>query len=131
MAHRPPKIDGTNTVSLDNITNSGLFPNDILENPEKYFADAHRVDIKDMCDIIKKAQGNPDAEITIYRGSPINELNKGDWVTLSKDYAKRYAGMMSENPKSKLYKYQVKAKDISFNNSSFIENGYWGDKMKG
>lgn len=59
---------------------------------------------------LEKLQSNPDAEITIYRASPKNELNDGDWVTTDKTYAndiKRQNG-------GKVYSYTAKVKDLRF-----------------
>jgi len=36
---------------------------------------------------LKKLYSNPDAKVKIYRASPVNELNGGDWVTTNKAYA--------------------------------------------
>ena len=69
-------------------------------------------------------------EVTVYRGSPAPELNSGDWVTLSESYAMRYSGKFSENPASKLYSYKVKASELSFDGSSLLENGYFGNNLK-
>ena len=53
---------------------------------------------------------NPDADVTIYRASPKNELNSGDRVTVDRDYAndiKRQNG-------GTVHKYTVKAKDLFY-----------------
>jgi len=59
---------------------------------------------------LKKIISNPDADIKIYRASPKNELNYGDWVTIDKDYAndiKRQNG-------GKVYSHTVRAKDLFY-----------------
>ena len=66
----------------------------------------------DLSDLkkLEKLQNNPEADITIYRASPKNELNDGDWVTTDKIYAndiKRQNG-------GKVYSYNVKVKDLRF-----------------
>lgn len=41
---------------------------------------------------VKKAEGNPDAEIEIFRAVPkgVKDINSGDWITTSKTYAKMH-----------------------------------------
>ena len=62
---------------------------------------------------LKRIMNNPDTEVTIYRASPIKELNDGDWVTIDRDYAndiKRQNG-------GKVYKYLAKSKDLYYPNT--------------
>ena len=57
---------------------------------------------------LRKLASNPNADVKIYRASPKNEINGGDWVTTSKTYAqdiKRQNG-------GKVYEHTVKAKDL-------------------
>jgi hypothetical protein len=59
---------------------------------------------------LKEIINNPEKEVKIYRASPKNELNSGDWVTIDKDYAndiKRQNG-------GKVYVYTVKAKQLYY-----------------
>ena len=103
-------------------------------SPGEYFPDYGNYGDEDLISsTLKKAQSNPDMEVTIYRGAPSGgTLNTGDWVTLSKKYAEDYAGsgIYSDNSGSKVYSYKVKAKDLSFDGDSFYEFGYWGKKRK-
>lgn len=69
---------------------------------------------------LEKIQGNPEAEVTIYRTSPKNELNYGDWVTIDRDYATR----MKNDVKGKIYTYKVKAKDLVYNQGDNSGNGF-------
>jgi len=71
---------------------------------------------------LKKIRNKPDADVTIYRASPKNELRNGDWVTLSKEYAKGES--LTEG--TKVHSYTVKAKDIIFAGDDINEFGYWG-----
>jgi hypothetical protein len=61
---------------------------------------------------LEKIQGNPEAEVTIYRASPVNELNDGDWVTTNREYANN----IKEQNGGKVYTYKVKAKDLRYPN---------------
>jgi hypothetical protein len=59
---------------------------------------------------LKSIMSNPDADITIYRASPKNELNSGDWVTIDKDYAN---DIRKQNG-GKVYAHTVKAKELFY-----------------
>jgi hypothetical protein len=122
MSHRPT-FDGS--PSADNLLNGEMLPRDVYEHPEWSIASGRdvRSDIsaRESWDVIKKIRGNPDMEVTVYRASPKNELNSGDWVTFSKNYAKgegAYEG-------SKVYAHKVKAKDIFFAGDDINEFGYF------
>lgn len=137
LEHRPgnPLEYPDEVATVDKILNGEFLPDDMLDHPEWYFADyGDYGGEKQLINTLKKAQNNPDMEVTIYRGAPSGgDLNQGDWVTLSPNYAKAYAagGMYSDNPNSKVYSYKVKVKDLSFDGDSIYEFGYWGKKLKG
>jgi hypothetical protein len=59
---------------------------------------------------LEKMQKAPDAEITIYRASPINELNDWDRVTTDKIYANDIKRMNW----GKVYAYKAKLWDLRF-----------------
>ena len=46
---------------------------------------------------------SPNEKVKIYRASPVNELNSGDWVTTDKSYAKNIANTNG----GKVYEYEV------------------------
>ena len=62
---------------------------------------------------LKSIMSNPDADVTIYRASPKNELNNGDWVTIDKDYAN---DIKNQNG-GKVYTHTVKASDLLYPNT--------------
>lgn len=59
---------------------------------------------------LKRILSSPDETIKIYRASPKNELNNGDWVTTDKSYAKNVA----DNNGGKVYEYEVKANQLHY-----------------
>lgn len=81
---------------------------------------------------LKSIQGQPDAEVTVYRCAPVGELNTGDWVSLSKSYAEQYAydNAYSDNKASKVYSFKAKASELSFDGDDISEFGYWGKSKK-
>lgn len=61
----------------------------------------------------KNVMENPEADIKIYRASPVNELNKWDWVTIDKTYAND----IKRQNWWKVYEYTVKAKELLYPNT--------------
>lgn len=59
---------------------------------------------------LKKILNNPTEKVTIYRASPVNELNNGDWVTTDREYAKN----ISFNNGGKVYKYEVNSSELYY-----------------
>ena len=119
LSHRP-----TETGALaSNISDNGLIPSDVYEHPEWYFSMSEK-SYQESFNVLKKIRNKPDAEIKIYRASTKNELNVGDWVTLSKTYAKEH-NERSLNFKGKVYEYTVKEKDIQYAGDDINEFGYY------
>ena len=65
----------------------------------------------------------PDDLVTIYRSSPSSQLNDGDWVTLSKEYAELMAESKVDG--SKVNEFKVPAKDVRFAGDNITEFGYF------
>ena len=133
LNHRPIDIREFPEYRIDLIMDSGIMPNDIFTNPRAILGDKD-TESKDILSILKDVQRIPDATVTIYRGAPSSGvLNTGDWVTLSKMYAEKYAagGDYCDRPDAKVYRYTVKAKDLSFDGDSIYEFGYWGPQILG
>ena len=73
-----------------------------------------------LFDKLLRMQGSPEMDVVIYRTSPVNELNRGDWVTISRDYAdyiKRESG-------GSIHRYVVKAKDLLYSRGDSAVNGF-------
>lgn len=97
------QIDTVTSRNLSNLTN---LDGDINTIKSKYGLTNY--DNKDITNL-KKIVGNPEADVKIYRSSPVNEINNGDWVTTSKTYAN---DIKAQNG-GKVYEYTVKAKDLN------------------
>lgn len=102
---------GSNSGSLRRANDSGPKASDItdvlLENSKNQFSPD---DIK----ILKSVQGNPDAEITVYRGTPGKSINPGDWVTLNRASAERYTKTKLGTPISgtQVHELKIPAKEL-------------------
>ncbi len=82
---------------------------------------------KESYRVLKSIKGNPDAEVTIYRSVPkgVDKINEGDWITLSKIYAKEHG--MHETDATRdmpVISMKVKAKDIVWDGNDLNEFAY-------
>jgi len=85
---------------------------DLNEIKEKVIEANGGLSKQDYSDLskLKKILNSPNEMVKIYRASPINELNDGDWVTTDKSYAKNVA----EQNGGKVYEYEVKADQLFY-----------------
>jgi len=134
IRHRPTDPREDPNFRADLIIANGTLPSDVFSKPRAFFVDYdnYKGGGKLSADMLSKMQGNPDLEVTVYRGAPGSTLHTGDWVSLSKDYAICYTGngINCEDPSSTLHSYRVKAKDLSFDGDSIFELGYWGSDIE-
>jgi len=126
-SHRPPNIE--NGAPLHDVTKGGeIYPADIYspKGLQYYGTGQVRAD-KESLNVIKNTKNKPDALVTMYRAVPkdssINTINNGDWVTLSKTYAKEHGESALDD--YKIISKQVKANELFTNGDSINEFGYW------
>jgi len=114
---------------LHDLTGGGqMYPADVYsEKAAQYYGSGNRRADLEAFNLAKRVRGNPDAEVTMYRAVPknadISAINAGDWVTLSKDYAKTHGESVLGND-YKILSQKVKAKDLWTNADSIQEFGY-------
>jgi hypothetical protein len=114
---------------LHDLTGGGqMYPADVYsEKAAQYYGSGNRKADVEAFNLAKQVRGNPDAEVTMYRAVPknadISAINAGDWVTLSKDYAKGH-GESALRGDYKILSQKVKAKDLWTNADSIQEFGY-------
>jgi hypothetical protein len=125
MTHTAPNREFGAT--LDDLTGGGqMYPADVY-SPKgyQYYGTGNSFD-KKAFDIANRFKGKPDATVEIYRAVPkgvSDEINPGDWVTLTKDYAEEH-GQGPLKGDYKIIKKKVKASDIYTNADSIHEWGY-------
>lgn len=111
MTHTAP--DSEYGAQASDMTASGIFPEDFYDHPEYYATGFNEAD-KETFTALGKVRGNPDALVTVYRAAPPGSpINPGDWVTLSKSYARQHA-MLDDNPERDMpvHAIQVRAADL-------------------
>jgi hypothetical protein len=65
-------------------------------------------------EIIRMAEGNPNLQITVYRGTVGDKINTGDWVFLTREEAERYTKtkLGTPIPGAKVVSKKLKAKNV-------------------
>ena len=130
MKHRPWP-DEEMSAGLHDLDN--VFPGIYGRHASDYktFADDPRIDAQSL-KVINAVRGNPEAMVDIYRAVPkgVRDFNTGDWVSISKNYAKQH-GESVLNGDYDLIKAKARAADISEPGDSIAEQGYWGNPVIG
>lgn len=114
---------------LHDLTGGGqMYPADVYSaKAAQYYGTGFPKADREAFALANRVRGNPDAEVTMYRAVPkddkITSINAGDWVTLSKDYAKVHGESVLDN-NYKILSQKVKAKDLWTNADSIHEFGY-------
>lgn len=122
MNHRPTETG----ITADDIINQNVespMPEDMYDHPEWYFQ-MNEKSSQESVSVLRKIRGKPNAEITIYRATPGNKINRGDWVTLSKAYAEQHNESQFDG-KANILEMKVKAKDVQFAGDDVNEFGYF------
>ena len=147
IQHQARGPNEENPVRLDDLTKSTTgeqagYPDDFYTSEgQRIYAqgarnanDEYGMANTESYNIIKSVKGNPDAEVTIYRGVPdeesITDINPGDFVTLSKKYAELHAASgygRSGDEAGKIISKKVKVKDIYWDQNDVNEFGYFPD----
>lgn len=117
---------------LHDLTGGGqMYPSDVYSpKAAQFYGTGYPEADREAFALANRVRGNPDAEVTMYRAVPKNvaDINEGDWVSLSKQYAKNHG----ESVLGKDYKIigkKVKAKDLYTNADSIHEFGYHPQDM--
>jgi hypothetical protein len=126
-SHKAPGPDFG--APLHDLTGGGqMYPSDVYSaSASRIYGTGYPKADREAFDLAKRVRGNPDAEVTMYRAVPkdekITSINKGDWVTLSKNYAQTHGeSVLGDN--YKIISKKVKAKDLWTNADSIHEFGY-------
>lgn len=105
-----------------------VYPDDIYSSAAtRLYGHGEPFDI-DSVKILQSVKNNPDAEVIVYRAMPKaagmrREINPGDWVTPSLQYAKDH-GENALNGSYVIKRKRAKAKDLFTDGNSIHEWGY-------
>ena len=119
----PMSEDG---APLWNVADKGIYPDDVYgPNGMSWYGTGDRFLDSEAYSILRKAYGRRDKQLTIYRAVPkgIRGINRGDWVTTVRQYAKDH-GESALNGEYDIIKKSVTARDIFTDGNSWLEWGY-------
>ena len=119
MWHRPSQEYGDGSNFEANM--SGVF-----EHPEWYM-DMSKAYNKESLEALRKVRNNPDAEITVYRATPGNDINPGDWITPSKKYAEFHNESQLDG-KGNIVEKKIKVNEMLWGGDDINEFGYYPEK---
>ena len=126
MTHRPTQTG----IYADNLLAEGAdgmaYPKDVYDNPQYYtfmYDDTPNVLNETMAQL-NAVRGNPNGEITIYRATPGNTINDGDWITLSKTYADLH-NQQQLGGKGNVLSQKVNVRDVQPSLDDLAEWGYY------
>jgi hypothetical protein len=121
--HSAPMADDGSP--LWNISAEGHYPKDVYgPNGRSWYGTGSDLDWE-AYDVIRGAHGRRDKQLTIYRAVPkgLKGINRGDWVTTVRGYAKEH-GESALNGEYDILKKKVTARDIFTDGNSWMEWGY-------
>jgi hypothetical protein len=127
--HQAPSMDYGTTI--DDLAQ--MYPEDIY-SPQglQYYGNQRNATDVESYKKLMAVKGKPNKIVTVYRAVPkgVEGINKGDWITLSKKYAKDH-GEAALNGEYDILKTTAKAKDIVTDANDLNELGYWGEPVTG
>lgn len=129
MDHRP-----TGGVALTSLEE--MFPDDIYgPNAIRYYGVGQQGE-DEAVDVFQRVRNKPNEPVTLYRVVPdtVNEINPGDWVTISKAAAEEMATpefLMADaegnEQTPKILEKVVPAKEVFWPGDSLVEQGWFPD----
>jgi len=124
-------MPGDEDCPAHKIGDGAFVPADILDRPDWYTA--FRSQLRYFWRDLLKAQGNANAKLTMYRALPTkyDTFNRGDWVSLSPQYAHGHAAGNVAGGPAHVIKATVPAKHLLWPGDDLMEWGYFGPKIEG
>jgi hypothetical protein len=127
--HEAPMAEDINAPIWDltgDFTGKPLYPKDVYEGDARRLYSSGSDFDNEAMSILQSVRKHPNAKITIYRAVPKDvkgEINAGDWVTITRGYAKEH-GESNLGDNFKIVKKEVFARDIFTDANSIQEFGY-------
>ncbi len=120
--HQPSKA-----APLYDLLEGDMLPEDMYVHPKWYTGFPGPATLGETLRTLNGARGKPNVMVTIYRSAPpgVNTINEGDWVSLSKQYARQH-GLSNGDDDWPVYSAQVPARTVWHAGDDLMEWGYWG-----
>ena len=132
-SHKAPNSE--NDAPLHELTKNGIYPEDVYSNKAAhYYGHGNIKEDKELFSKIHSLKEKPDALIDIHRAIPRDtprdsKINKGDWVTIHKNYAREH-GEGRLKGEFRILSMKVPAKHLFTNGDSAYEWGYHPEEAK-
>ena len=128
MAHRPTQSG----IYADDLLAEGVdgmaYPKDVYDKPQQYTGSyGDNAVLNETMAQLNAVRGNPNGEITIYRATPGDTINDGDWITLSKTYADMHNNSQLGG-KGNVLEQRVSVRDVQPAMDDLAEWGYFPQK---
>jgi hypothetical protein len=122
--HEAPDKD--NGSPMSNVI--GTYPEDFYSSTGyQHYAQSEEIGGFEAYSIVKSCFKRPNKAVMVYRAVPKeikgSSINKGNWVTVSKEYAKNH-GVNNLNNKFKIISKVVSSRDLFTDGNSIVEWGY-------
>lgn len=122
MGHRP-RDDGPR---LNDLLENDVAPRDIYDHPGWYVGDEKAKESRESIAVIRAARGKPDVLVTVYRSAPAGtKIKSGDWVSLSKTYAKQHGYGEDSSQDMPVISQKVPASHVKWAGDDLNEFGYY------
>lgn len=117
--------DAESGAPLYNVCLNGIFPADLYSGRGHEYA--YSPEDRESLSVVLRVHNKPGSPVTIYRAVPKDvtpaRINKGDWVTLSRAYAKEH-GESNVPGKFKILSMRAHARDL-YTTGDLAEWGYY------
>jgi len=118
---------GARADDLNNPT-TAVFPDDIYDKKTqlRYYGTGDDEADRESFKVVNSVRGQPAAVIPVYRAVPgdVDEINSGDWVTMSYSYAWLNAEQLSPDENAKIITKMVPARELWTDGNSINEWGW-------
>lgn len=120
--HTAPDPDAA--APLYDLTLNSIYPKDVYKTLSYY--ETNGIHDAESISKIWGYHNKPFIWVTVYRAVPkgVSSINNGDWVTISRSYAKEHAHSNFPKKEWKILSKRVRAKDLWNNGDSIHEWGY-------
>jgi hypothetical protein len=126
LEHQPP--DTSYGCPLSNLLYNDRYDDDVYgPNGWKYYGEGRPKEDNANFAIIRRYKNKPDDLVRIFRAVPkeVNEIEAGDWVAITRDYAMTHLRHVASTKTFKIISKLVKASEVWTGGDSFNEWGYW------
>lgn len=133
--HHAPSDDSADDEPYNNHLGNlaASYGDDVYEHPD-YYGSGIAPDEATMAQL-RAARDDPDTMVTIYRAVPegVDDINRGDWISLSRDYAEEHSyDMGGPGVDGHVITAQVPARTVWTDGNDLVEYGYDGpDDLRG